>query len=306
VSDPAPAVQVDGLVKRYGGVTAVDDLSFSVRRGEVFALLGPNGAGKTTTIEVLEGYRRPTAGHVSVLGFDPVRQGRLLKPHIGVMLQEAGLYLTITPREAVALWSRFYPQSRRPDELLSLVGLQDSAGVRFRRLSGGQKRRLALALALVGCPDLVFLDEPTAGLDPEARRGTWDMIRALRAEGTTVLLATHYLDEAERLADRVGIMRGGTMAACGELKQLLPADRSVRVRTEAGVPGSLFDSLPSVRRVRHQHDGLTILETDHPRDVVVEVATRLRDAEVTPREISIGRRSLEDLFFDLTGTEEPV
>lgn len=304
MSESGPAVVVDGLVKRYGRTTAVDGLSFSVNRGEVFALLGTNGAGKTTTIEVLEGYRRPTSGRVSILGADPSRESASLKARIGVMLQDNGLYLTITPLEALRLWARFYPRSRHPEELLELVGLSEAANTRYRRLSGGQKRRLALALALVGYPDLVFLDEPTAGLDPEARRAAWEIVRSLRSAGTTVLLATHYLDEAERLADRVAILRNGRLAAYGELGTLLPNDESVRVRTEVAVPDSLYDSLPAVDGVRHEPDGITVLDTARPRDVVAEVAAVLRDAKITAREITVGRRSLEDLFFDLTDMGE--
>jgi ABC-2 type transport system ATP-binding protein len=283
---------------------AVAGVSFSVRRGEVFALLGPNGAGKTTTVEILEGYRKPTAGRVSVLGHDPVRDGASLKPRIGVMLQGEGLYLTITPREALRLWARFYPRSRDADDLLSLVGLQDAAGMRYRRLSGGQKKRLALALALVGNPDMVFLDEPTAGLDPQARRATWDIVRSLQEGGATVILATHYLEEAERLADRVGILRAGTLAAYGRLSDLLPAEQSVRVTAAETVPLDLYRSVPSATGVVQDSNGTAILGTSDPGATVAEVAARLRDAGIIPREIVVGRRSLEDLFFDLTqGTE---
>lgn len=299
-----PAVVVDGLVKAYGSVTAVDGISFSVERGEVLALLGPNGAGKTSTLEILEGFRAPTRGRVAVLGLDPHRQGGALKPRIGVMLQESGFYLTLTPVEALRLWSRFYPSARDPEGLLRLVGLEDAAGTRYRRLSGGQKRRLALALALVGNPEVVFLDEPTAGLDPQARRAAWEIIRSLREAGVTVLLATHYLDEAERLADRVAILRGGVLAALGPLDALLPREESVRVRTDRPLPPGLVESISGVTSVGHDGDGETILETARPLDVVADLALRLRDAEITPRHISVGRRSLEDLFFDIAGREE--
>ncbi len=304
MGDPGTAVSVDGLVKRYGSAVAVNGISFEVRRGEVFALLGPNGAGKTTTIEILEGYRSPTSGRVSVLGLDPGKDGTGLKQRVGVMLQENGLYLTITPKEALRLWSRFYTRPRDPDELLVLVGLHDAADTRYRRLSGGQKRRLALALALTGTPEILFLDEPTAGLDPQARRTAWDLIRSLQAEGVTILLATHYLEEAQRLADRVAIIRGGSLAAYGELDVLLQGDESVRVRTDTPVSADLFTSIPSVLQVRGEPDGVTVLGTARPRDTVAELAARLRDAGITPREIAVGHRSLEDLFFDLTSTEE--
>lgn len=304
MSDPGTAVSVDGLVKRYGSRTAVRGISFEVRRGEVFALLGPNGAGKTTTIEILEGFRSPTAGRVAVLGLDPGKAGPRLKSRIGVMLQENGLYLTITPNEALRLWSHFYPQPRDPDELLALVGLQDAATTRYRRLSGGQKRRLALALALIGNPELLFLDEPTAGLDPQARRAVWDLIRSLRGAGVTVLLATHYLEEAQRLADRAAIIREGVLAAYGDLDALLRGDESVRVRTDVPVAAELFGSIPTVQTVRQEDDRITVLGTSCPREAVAGAAARLRDAGITPREITVGNRSLEDLFFDLTSPEE--
>jgi ABC-2 type transport system ATP-binding protein len=302
--DPGTAVSVDGLVKRYAGRAAVNGISFDVRQGEVFALLGPNGAGKTTTMEILEGYRSPTAGRVRVLGLDPHRAGPRLKSRIGVMLQENGLYLAITPVEALRLWSRFYPRPRDPDDLLRLVGLVDAGTTRYRRLSGGQKRRLALGLALIGNPELLFLDEPTAGLDPQARRAVWDLIRSLRNAGVTILLATHYLEEAQRLADRAAIIRDGAMAAYGDLDALLQGDESVRVRTDAPVAPDLLQSIPTVRGVRQGTDGVAILDTSCPRDTVAELAARLRDAGITAREITVGNRSLEDLFFDLTSSEE--
>src|SRR5438045_505735 len=190
-----PAVEVRDLVKAYGGRTVVDGLSFAVDTGEVFALLGPNGAGKTTTVEILEGYRQPDAGSVRVLGLDPNRQGPALKPQIGLMLQQGGLFPQITAREALRLFAAFYPEAEDPDALLDQLQLRDAAATRFRQLSGGQKQRLSLGLALVGKPRLVFLDEPTAAMDPQARRSTWNIIRALSQRGTTVLLTTHFMDE---------------------------------------------------------------------------------------------------------------
>lgn len=304
MEDSRAAVVVDGLVKRYGGTVVVKDVSFEVRRGDVFALLGPNGAGKTTTLEILEGYRAPTSGRVSVFGLSPQRDAAALKQRVGVMIQENGLYLSITPREALTLWSHFYRNGRTPAELLDLVGLQKAAQTQYRRLSGGQKRRLALALALVGRPELLFLDEPTAGLDPEARRATWDLIRSLREEGVTVFLATHYLEEAQQLADRVAIIRKGGIAAYGDLRTLLGGDESVRVRTNARLPLAFYTSVPGVERGRQGPDGATFLETTCPREVIAELTARLRDAGVTPLEIAVGDRSLEDLFFDLTEIEQ--
>src|SRR5437763_9953667 len=190
------AVEVRDLVKTYSGRAVVDGLTFDVESGEVFALVGPNGAGKTTTVEILEGYRRPDAGHVRVLGLDPTREGAALKPRIGLMLQQGGLFPQITAREALRLFAAFYPESQDPEQLLDQLQLNDAANTRFRQLSGGQKQRLSLGLALVGNPSLVFLDEPTAAMDPQARRSTWNVIRALSKRGTTVLLTTHFMDEA--------------------------------------------------------------------------------------------------------------
>ncbi|HEX7103167.1 MAG TPA: ABC transporter ATP-binding protein, partial [Nitrolancea sp.] len=200
------AITVRSLVKSYGERRAVDELSFSVWRGEIFALLGPNGAGKTTTVEMLEGYRTPDAGEVRVLGLDPIRDGAELKQRIGVMLQSAGVYPTVTPLEILNLFHDFYRDAEDPRKLIELVGLEESANTRFRQLSGGQQRRLALASALIGKPELLFLDEPTTAMDPQARRMTWDILLSLRSRGLTILLTTHFMEEAERLADRVAII----------------------------------------------------------------------------------------------------
>src|SRR5579885_970022 len=207
------AIVVDTLSKSYGQNRVVNELTFRVRQGEVFALLGPNGAGKTTTIETLEGYRAPDSGAVRVLGLDPIRQGRELKPRIGVMLQQDGLYPGLSAREVLNLFAGYYEKPRAVDELLARVGLVEAARTRYRRLSGGQKRRLALAVALVGNPQLVFLDEPTTGMDPQARLATWDIVRELKRSGVTVLLTTHLMDEAERSADRVAIIDHGRLIA---------------------------------------------------------------------------------------------
>src|SRR5258705_2315206 len=193
------AIEVAGLEKHYGDRRAVDGITLRIPRGEVFGLLGPNGAGKTTTVETLEGYRRPDAGTVGVLGLDPQRDGTSLRPRIGVMLQEGGLYPGVRPLEALRLFAAFYPDPDDPERLLELVGLGDVAGTYVRRLSGGECQRLSLALALVGRPEVLFLDEPTAGMDPRARATTWDLVRGLRDAGTTVVLTTHHMDEAEQL-----------------------------------------------------------------------------------------------------------
>src|SRR3954469_1752359 len=215
-----PAIVVAGLVKHYGGIRAVDGLSFEVARGEVFGLLGPNGAGKTTTVETLEGYRTPDLGTVRVLGLDPVRDATALRPRIGVMLQEGGLYPGLKPLELLRLFSAYYDDAESPERMLDVVGLDDVRGVAVRRLSGGQQQRLSLACALIGRAGAVFLHEPTAGMDPHARATTWQLVRDLRDRGVTVLLTTHAMDEAEQLCDRVAIIAGGKVAALGSPAEL--------------------------------------------------------------------------------------
>jgi ABC-2 type transport system ATP-binding protein len=301
---PAAAVTVDGLVKTYGSRRAVDNVSFHVARGETFALLGPNGAGKTTTLEILEGYRAPDAGEVRVLGLDPQRQGAALRPRIGVMLQETGLYRSITPREALHLFASYYAAPADPDALLALVGLEDAAGTRYRRLSGGQKQRLALALALVGRPELLFLDEPSAGMDPQARAATWDLIRQLKAAGATVLLTTHYLEEAARLADRVAIVDHGQLIALGTPAELTRGDATqVRLRATPGLDVRTLAALPSVMDARETQPGVYSLQTQRASDLLVEVAAWLRERAVLPSEVRVGEESLEDVFLRLTGRE---
>lgn len=302
MSNSDAAIQVNGLVKRYGSHSVVDGLSFDVRRGEVFALLGPNGAGKSTTIEILEGYREKDQGTVRVLDLDPIADARRLKARIGVMLQEGGLYLTMTPREAVHLFATFYSHPNDPDEMLSLVGLEDAATTRYRRLSGGQKQRLSLALALVGRPELVFLDEATAGMDPQARRLTWNMIRSLRDRGVTVLFTTHYLEEAERLADRIAIIDAGRLIKLGAPSDLVGVETGgVRLRAAAPVDLDMLRQLPSASEVRHDGNGLFELETRNAPQLLVEITGRLRDAGIPILELRVGSGSLEELFLRLTG-----
>jgi len=209
------AITVTGLRKSYGSTEAVRGISFEVAEGEVFALLGPNGAGKTTTVEILEGYRRRDAGTVSVLGMDPERGGSRMRERIGIVLQECGIEDLLTVEEALRRQGGYYPRARPVEEVIALVGLEDRAGDRVRRLSGGQRRRLDLALALIGDPDLIFLDEPTTGFDPAARRHAWDLVKRLGGLGKTVLLTTHYMDEAQYLADRVAVIAGGRVVAEG-------------------------------------------------------------------------------------------
>src|SRR6059058_1559164 len=211
-----PAVEVGDLTKTYpGGMEAVRGIDFEVAPGEVFGLLGPNGAGKTSTVEVLEGYRKRDGGIVSVLGHDPEHAPRDLRKRVGIVLQSSGMYRHVTVREAIAHWARFYPHPRDVDEVLALAGLTEKRDALSRQLSGGQQRRLDFALALIGDPELIFLDEPTTGFDPAARRAAWDVVRALRRLGKTVVLTTHYLDEAQALADRVAILKDGRILAEG-------------------------------------------------------------------------------------------
>jgi ABC-2 type transport system ATP-binding protein len=228
------AISVRGLRKAYDGLEAVRGVDFDIAQGEVFGLLGPNGAGKTTTVEILEGYRTRDAGEVTVLGHDPQRPGPEFRERIGVVLQQSELWPTLTVRETHKVFAGYYEQSRDVDEVIELVGLVEKRDARVKTLSGGQKRRLDLGVALVGDPDLVFLDEPTTGFDPAARRAAWEMIRSLRALGKTVLLTTHYLDEAEQLADRVAVMREGRIVRIGTPRELTTADLEVEIRYRRG------------------------------------------------------------------------
>jgi ABC-2 type transport system ATP-binding protein len=300
----APAIEVAGLRKGYGNVRAVDDLSFTVGSGEVFGLLGPNGAGKTTTVEILEGYRHPDAGHVRVLDLDPWRDGTRLHPQIGVMLQERGLYPGIRPLEALELFASYYENPDDPERLLDLVGLRDAQRTFVRRMSGGQAQRLSLALALIGRPALVFLDEPTAGLDPRARATTWQIVHDLRDRGATVVLTTHDMNEAEQLCDRIGIIDRGRMMAFGS-----PAE----LTAHAGADDTRFSAKPGLDRaalagalglesmqVREQRAGEYVIDAPATPELVAALAVWLRDRDVTMGDLRAGRSSLEEVFLRLT------
>ena len=228
------AISVRGLRKRYDDLEAVRGVDFEIEQGEVFGLLGPNGAGKTTTVEILEGYRAPDAGDVSVLGHDPQNPGPEFRQRIGVVLQHSELWPTLTVRETHRIFAGYYERPRDVDEVIELVGLGEKRNARVKTLSGGQKRRLDLGVALMGDPDLIFLDEPTTGFDPAARRAAWEMIRSLRGLGKTVLLTTHYLDEAEQLADRVAVMREGRIVKTGTPRELTTAELEVEIRYRRG------------------------------------------------------------------------
>jgi ABC-2 type transport system ATP-binding protein len=282
VSETSPAIEVSALRKRYGDYEAVRGIDISVRRGEVFALLGPNGAGKTTTVEILEGYRSRTSGEVSVLGQDPAKRSIGLRRRIGIVLQAGGIYSHITPREALAHWASFYPHPRDVEEVLALAGLQDKADERSRRLSGGQLRRLDFALALIGDPELIFLDEPTTGFDPEARRAAWDTIRSLRALGKTILLTTHYLDEAQELADRVAIVKDGRILAIGPPRELGAGAANYRVAYRG----------PDGEPIEH--------ETDDPTTLLGELTREALARGERLEELSVARPTLEDVYLELT------
>ena len=301
-------IVVDKFSKNYGSNRVVDNLQFAVQRGEVFALLGPNGAGKTTTVETLEGYRAPDEGTIRVLGLDPIRDAHALKPQIGVMLQQDGLYPALTTREVLHLFASYYEHPQNVDALLERVGLTASAKTRCRRLSGGQKRRLALAVALVGNPTLVFLDEPTSGMDPQARLATWEIIRDLKSKEVTVLLTTHLMDEAERLADRVAIIDHGRLIALDTPANMTGVKNAHMVRFVAptGLDCQQLAALPSALKAEEVRPGSYVIETasgDTMPTFLAELTAWLRDQHITLSELRVGHGSLEELFLRLTGSE---
>lgn len=296
------AIQVQGLVKRYGQREVIRGLSFAIHKGELFALLGPNGAGKTTTIEILEGYRQPDAGTVRVLGLDPWLQGAQLKQQIGIMLQSGGVYPAATPKEILELFATFYPEPEDPDAVLRLVGLEEVRHTRYRHLSGGQQRRLALALALIGKPRLLFLDEPTTGMDPQARRLTWLLIENLKHRGITIVLTTHFLEEAERLADRVAIIDYGQLIALATIRDLLQLDANfITVAAAQELDSRALMNLPGVEQVRKLETGRYALETHHPKRILAELTRWALAQDILLTEIRVGHSSLEDVFLRLTG-----
>jgi ABC-2 type transport system ATP-binding protein len=279
---------VRDLSKRYGEHEAVRGIDITVERGEVFGLLGPNGAGKTTTVEILEGYRSRSGGEVSVLGHDPGRRSRELRQRIGIVLQSSGMYNHVTPREALRHWASFYPSPREVEEVIALVGLEEKADERSRTLSGGQLRRLDFALALVGDPELIFLDEPTTGFDPAARREAWETVRNLREGGKTILLTTHYLDEAQALADRVAIVKDGRVLAIGP-----PRELGVGTGGEAG-------GLQYKVAYRDASGRLVERQTEDPTDLLNKLTGEALAKGERLEELSVGRPSLEDVYLELT------
>jgi len=274
------AIVVSDLTKSYGGTYALREVSFEVAEGEVFGLLGPNGAGKTTTVEILEGYRDRDGGEANVLGYDPGASSSGFRERIGVVLQQSELNPNLTVRETHSMFAGYYTRPRDVDEIIDLVGLGEKRDARVKTLSGGQKRRLDLGVALVGDPDLVFLDEPTTGFDPAARRAAWDLVRSLRALGTTILLTTHYLDEAQQLADRVAVLSGGVIVRAGTPAELIGDSR--------------------LTEIRYRYDGeLVVVETDEPTRVLSELTTSALAEGRELEHLEVRRPTLEDVYLEL-------
>ncbi|MFI7353199.1 ABC transporter ATP-binding protein [Streptomyces avidinii] len=301
-----PAVEIRGLVKRYGTKTAVDGLDLTVRSGSVTAVLGPNGAGKTTTVETCEGYHRPDAGTVRVLGLDPVARAEALRPRIGVMLQSGGVYSGARAVEMLRHMAKLYAAPLDVDTLVERLGLGGCGRTPYRRLSGGQQQRLALAMAVVGRPELVFLDEPTAGLDPQARRATWDLVRELRTDGVTVVLTTHHMDEAEQLADEVAIVDAGRVIVHGSPEQLCRggAENTLRFTGRPSLDlASLLKALPDGTEAAELTPGVYRVTGDVHPQLLATVASWCAQHGVMPSSLTVERHTLEDVFLELTGKE---
>jgi ABC-2 type transport system ATP-binding protein len=301
-----PAVEVTGLVKRYGREAAVDGLDLAVARGTVTAVLGPNGAGKTTTIEICEGYRRPDAGSVRVLGLDPHADAATLRPRIGVMLQSGGVYPGARAEEMLRHTAALHARPVDPALLIERLGLGSCGRTAYRRLSGGQQRRLSLAMAVVGRPELVFLDEPTAGLDPQARHATRELIRELRSDGVTTVLTTHFMDEAEQLADQVAIVDSGRVIADGTPEELCRggAENTLRFLGRPGLDlNSLLKALPADTAAAELTPGSYRIEGKVDPQMLATVTSWCAQHGVMPDRLSVERRTLEDVFLELTGKE---
>jgi ABC-2 type transport system ATP-binding protein len=294
-----PVIQVRGLRKSYGDVEAVRGIDLTVEQGEVFALLGPNGAGKTTTVEILEGYRQRTGGEASVLGRDPAKLDRATKARIGIVLQSTGVDPFLTVRETIDMYRGYYPHPRPVDEVIEVVGLKEKRDARVNKLSGGQQRRLDVAIALAGDPELLFLDEPTTGFDPSARRNAWQIVRNLISLGKTVFLTTHYMDEAQYLANRVAVIAKGVIVAEGPPATIGGRDTAqtvIRFRVEDG------EGLPSLGQVP-LGDGTLELRTEHPTKVLHELTAWALDRGGELEGLEVYRPTLEDIYLELTGGE---
>ena len=301
-----PAVDIVGLAKSYGRTAAVAGLTLRAERAQVTAILGPNGAGKTTTVEICEGYRRADAGQVRVLGLDPVRDARALRPRVGVMLQAGGIPTTARAGEYLQVMARFYAQPIDPGLLIDRLGLAASVRTPFKRLSGGQQQRLSLAAAVIGRPELVFLDEPTAGLDPQARHATWDLITGLRASGASVILTTHQMDEAEQLADHVVIVDHGQVVADGTPAELTGTAGQLRFRAEPDLDTeSLLAALPAGSAAKESPAGHYLVQVTGRVDpqLLAAVTAWCADRGVLAQSLRIESRTLEDVFLELTGRE---
>jgi len=294
-----PVIQVRGLRKSYGDVEAVRGIDLAVEQGEVFALLGPNGAGKTTTVEILEGYRQRTGGEASVLGRDPAKLDRATKARIGIVLQSTGVDPFLTVRETIDMYRGYYPHPRPVDEVIEVVGLKEKRDARVNKLSGGQQRRLDVAIALAGDPELLFLDEPTTGFDPSARRNAWQIVGNLISLGKTVFLTTHYMDEAQYLAKRVAVIAKGVIVAEGPPATIGGRDTAqtvIRFRVEDG------EGLPSLGQVS-LGDGTLELRTEHPTKVLHELTAWALDRGGELEGLEVYRPTLEDIYLELTGGE---
>jgi ABC-2 type transport system ATP-binding protein len=298
-----PVVSVRGLRKRYGRVDAVAGIDLEVRRGEIFAFLGPNGAGKTTTVEILEGFRSRTEGEVTVLGVDPAKGDAEWRNRVGAVLQESNAEPGLTVRESLELYASYYLHPRDIDETIALVGLGEKAGTLAPQLSGGQRRRLDVALALIGDPELIFLDEPTTGFDPSARRTAWQVIEGLRALGKTVFLTTHYMDEAEQLADRIAVIAGGRIVAEGTPGTLGGRNRMAATIRFTLPEGTGADDLPAdLRALLAGEDGHVTLTSDTPLVHLGALASWARARGIDLPDIDVRRPTLEDVYLELTGS----
>ncbi|GAA5526892.1 ABC transporter ATP-binding protein [Herpetosiphon gulosus] len=297
------AIQVENLVKIYGPLRAVDGISFEVAKGEVFGMLGPNGAGKSTTTEMIEGLRKPDAGNIHVLGHDVLKNIEPIKQRIGIQLQTTSLFQKLTTRELVKLFASFFKHTLPVDEVISLVNLEEKVNTASKDLSGGQRQRLAVAIALINDPDIIFLDEPTTGLDPQARRSMWDVVSNLQKRGKTVFLTTHYMEEAERLCDRVAVVDHGKIIALGKPQTLIHDnfnETALEFSDDERLPEALLANLPAVERVQNE-DGITTLYSTGVARTTNALMALVEQQQTELRGFTIRAATLEDVFLKLTG-----